>query len=256
MREWAVFKTDPFLRALITNGAKMKGTFKIVLLDFDRTLIDDSSALILGRKLGIEREVFEILRSKKPEYEKCREIASILSGLTTSDIEKLLSGVKLESDVISFVKKIKERKAIVGLISEAYDFVIRSIVQDLPLDFIRSPSLETKKGILTGKVKINENKLRTEWCIECPLCKRVALREILASHNLSLTEVIAIGDGVPDACLFIDVGFSIAVNPSAEIAAKKAHLVTNRDFNKIGDIVTHLLENVDEKSSTLSRFTL
>ncbi len=199
--------------------------YRMVVLDLDGTLISGRSILILSKHLKIENKVIKVLNLNIDERLKSKIIANLLKGVKVSELNGLFNDV-INSKWIEIIKHFRDRMMKVGVITITYDIIAVKILEDLNLDFIEAVPLKVRNGRIVGDIIIDDLIFETPWCIRCPKCKRVILNKISQSFNIKAEKnVITIGDGLPDACMFIDSALSIAINPKNNIVKNKAKII-------------------------------
>lgn len=214
--------------------------YRVVVLDLDGTLISGRSILILSDYLGVKNRIIEILNLNIEEKIKSKMIASLLKGIKISELNDPLKGL-ISSEWNDIIGYFRGKRMKVGVITISYDVIASKILEGLNLDFIDAVPLKVKNGVIVGDIVTSNLILETPWCIRCPRCKRISLNRISQSFNIKANEsVIAIGDGLPDACMFIDSALSIAINPKSNIVKEKAK-ITVENVNKLKMILKELV---------------
>lgn len=129
------------------------------------------------------------------------------------------------------------------MISIAYDVLIKSLVRDLPIDFIEAVPLKVKRGVIAGEIYLSNKRREVPWCLLCPRCKRVMIEEVFTKYKIKPSEVIHVGDGLTDACLSYDVGHLIIFNPYSNEAKKYAgKVIENRNIKELRNYILKLLK--------------
>ncbi|MEM1545120.1 MAG: HAD-IB family phosphatase [Candidatus Methanomethylicia archaeon] len=199
--------------------------YRMVVLDLDGTLISGRSIIILSKHLKIEDKVIKVLNLSIDERLKSKMIAELLKGVSILELNDLFKDL-INSKWIEVIKYFKDRKMKVGVITITYDVIAVKILENLNLDFIEAVPLKVRNGRIVGDIVINDLIFETPWCIKCPKCKRVSLNKISQNFNIrSEKDVITIGDGLPDACMFIDSALPIAINPKNNIVKDRAKII-------------------------------
>jgi len=197
----------------------------MAVLDLDGTLINGRSIIILSKHLEMENRVVEILNLNIDERQKSEMIASLLRGVEVSELSDIFKDV-IDGRWIEIIKYFKNKMIRVGVITITYDIIAFKILEDLNLDFIEAVPLKVENGKITGEIVVDDLILETPWCIKCPKCKRASLKRVSQSFNIEAhKDVITIGDGLPDACMFIDSALPITINPKNNIVKNKAKII-------------------------------
>lgn len=190
-----------------------------VFIDLDLTITENRAIDIVGRELGFEEKINHIFSSKKPEYIKSREIASLLKGVSIDLIKSIVyRNIKFKKNVDRFLKGLAERGYEISIVTLTYRQIAEAALEklydlyDLEKNLIKqiyAPILVVDpNNIVSGEIIVPpelRNRYKTPFCIECSLCKRFVVRKY------GFGRIVSIGDATPDACMFIDSQFSILV---------------------------------------------
>lgn len=143
---------------------------------------------------------------------------------------------------MKLLNKALERDYIIHIVSLTYrqftDTIIRKLRDLYSLDVSRLAShgpalIVDSNGVLTGEILFDTvHRVKTSFCIECSVCKRYIVR-VYGSGR-----IVSIGDARPDACMFVDSDYAIAVNSHSTrtIVRVNADFVARdleRDLDKI-----------------------
>jgi len=220
-----------------------------VFLDLDYTLTEERSIVLVGAKLGLDREIIRILESEKPEYIKSVEIARLLKGLRIDLIKKIVyENTVLKKGVDRFISELINEGYSINIVTLTYkqiaEMVLLKISEVLDKDLssikIYAPILETDlDNVVTGRLifDVSNQRLKTPFCIECSLCKRFIVKKF------RMGKVVSIGDARPDACMFLESDRSIVIkSPSNRyIVSLNADLVIE-DFSDLESIMRFIKE--------------
>ena len=92
----------------------------------------------------------------------------------------------------------------VALISGGFSFFTNYLKEKLRLDYVFSNELAIENGMTTGEIKgdiINAQR------------KGELIKEIAYLENISLDQIVAVGDGANDRFMLKNAGLAIAFNP-------------------------------------------
>ena len=168
----------------------------------------------------------------KIDYEEFmrRDIALWPNKTHISQIEKILSKVKLSSGTKEIIKNLRAKGyQRIGIISAGLDILTNKIGHELSLDYISANGLKVdKNGFLTGEGICRVDLLKKDRVL-IDLAKRT---------RVPLSNFIAIGDSKYDISMLKIAGFAIAFNPKDEEIKKVADVVVEgNDIRKILDYV-------------------
>jgi phosphoserine phosphatase len=144
--------------------------------------------------------------------ESLKRRVSKLKGLETVRMQEVLEKLPLTPGVEEFIKTIKTLGYKVALISGGFTFFADALKIKLGLDYSFANELEISDGKLTGDVKgtiVNANQ------------KALLVKLISQQENISLEQVVAIGDGANDLPMLATAGLGIAFH-AKDIVRKEA----------------------------------
>ncbi len=202
----------------------------LLVLDFDKTLTPVRSILFIAEKLGFREEIERIFSLDTSEREKSILIAKRLSGIRESTLRAIAAKLPLRPWVKHLLEWASSNGFYTAVVTLAYDVVVSSSLRGLPVSAIYAPRLKINNGIVSGVDTSSFTRIEeTPWCIRCGLCKRLIVKNLMNNLQVSRESVIAIGDGLPDACVFLETGYSIAIEPSKDLVARNASRTINGD---------------------------
>ncbi len=189
---------------------------RLIVFDMDSTLIQTEVIDELADLCGVGEEVRQIThRAMNGEIdfdESLRLRVSKLKGLDTARMQDVLEKLPLTQGVEEFIKTIKTLGYKVALISGGFTFFADALKIKLGLDYSFANELEIQDGKLTGHVTgtiVNANQ------------KAILVKLIAQQENISLEQVVAIGDGANDLPMLATAGLGIAFH-AKDVVRKKA----------------------------------
>ena len=189
---------------------------RLIVFDMDSTLIQAEVIDELAKAHGVGHEISEITeRAMNGELDFNESLiarVSKLKGLDASVMEDILSNLPLTPGVEDFLKTIKKLGYKVAVISGGFTFFAEALKEKLGLDYAFANELEIVDGKLTGNV------LGTIVNAEQ---KAILVNLIAQQENISLEQVVAIGDGANDLPMLSRAGLGIAFH-AKDIVKKKA----------------------------------
>lgn len=178
---------------------------RLIVFDMDSTLIQTEVIDELAELAGVGDEVKKIThRAMNGEIdfdESLKLRVSKLKGLETSKMQQILENLPLTPGVEEFIKTIKSLGYKVALISGGFNFFADALKIKLGLDYSFANELQIEDGKLTGHVTgtiVNANQ------------KAILVKLIAQQENISLEQVVAIGDGANDLPMLATAGLGIA----------------------------------------------
>lgn len=189
---------------------------RLIVFDMDSTLIQTEVIDELADLCGAGEEVRKIThRAMNGEIdfdESLRLRVSKLKGLDTRAMQDVLEKLPLTQGVEEFIKTIKSLGYKVALISGGFTFFADALKIQLGLDYSFANELEIQDGKLTGHVTgtiVNANQ------------KAILVKLIAQQENISLEQVVAIGDGANDLPMLATAGLGIAFH-AKDVVRKEA----------------------------------
>jgi phosphoserine phosphatase len=178
---------------------------RLIVFDMDSTLIQteviDELADLCGAGEEVRKVTHRAMNGEMDFDESLRQRVSKLKGLEVEKLQKVLENLPFTPGVEEFIKTIKTLGYKVALISGGFTFFADSLKTKLGLDYSFANVLEIKDGKLTGNVTgtiINANQ------------KALLVKLIAQQENISLEQVVAIGDGANDLPMLATAGLGIA----------------------------------------------
>lgn len=205
-------------RTILQNAGFLAKKHRLIVFDFDDTLVRGSSISHIFRSLGMEKRLLE-LRKKYyggaiSERELTQRIARSLRGVGVQELEGLASQVRMAPyarETLEYLKRMGYRLAIVSF---AFRRVINSAFPRGCFDFVVCPALHAKKDMLTGGVSIP--RFASDRHV---FSKGRAVRRLLSSLRIKPSEAIAVGNAKSDEEMFREVGISVAINPERNVVS-------------------------------------
>jgi len=192
---------------------------RLVVFDMDSTLIEAEVIDELAKEAGVGDEVAAItdaaMRGELDFKASFAERMKLLRGLDESVLAAVAGRLKLTEGAENLMSTLRLLGYRTAILSGGFDYFARHIQKQLGIDYIYANHLEVVDGQVTGRV-----------CGEVVDGQRKAqlLREIAASENVSLEQVIAVGDGANDLPMLSIAGLGIAfrAKPLVKATAKQS----------------------------------
>ena len=199
------------IRTILQKAGFLAQKHKLIILDFDNTLIAESSITALAEEFGFKkklaRERKNHYKGKITERELTRRIAAMLRGLSGRELREAsrkLRKRQFADETLVYLKRMGYKTAIV---SYAFRHVITSCFDPSLFDAIICPTLEERNGKITGKAEI-PNYLSESGRVYSKGNAAVALMRKFKSKP---AETIAVGDSESDQDMFAKVGLPVAI---------------------------------------------
>ena len=214
-----------------------KKMYKLLIFDIDGTIAQHiSSWQMIHERLAAWEEFAHKYQQKflegKIGYKRfCELDAACWKGMPEERISSLFKPVAYVKNARPCLKKLKDKGFKLAAVSTGLQYIADEIEKDLSFDFVLSNRLLSRKGILTGAVKINISHG----------AKGKLLKGIFKRFRVMPHEVIGVGDSAGDIPLLKGVGYSIAFNSSSEALSGIAdYSCKTADFKEIYNAITRI----------------
>lgn len=201
---------------------------KLIVFDMDSTLIQaeviDQMALVhgIGEKVKLITE--RAMNGELNFDQSLRERVALLKGLPSHELQNILKEIKLTPGVEDFMKKVKSLGYKTAIVSGGFRYFAESFQKRLGMDYAFANELEIENELLTGKVKgeiLNAQ-------------KKVEIMELIArKENLSLEQVVAVGDGANDLPMLARAGLGIAFHAKEKVRLEARHQMNHGPMTTI-----------------------
>ena len=192
---------------------------RLVVFDMDSTLIEAEVIDELAKRAGVGEQVMSItdraMRGELNFKDSFSERVALLKGLPASvleDIAHTLPVTEGAAHLISVLRRLGYRTAIV---SGGFTYFAKALQAQLGIDYVFANELDIENGVVTGRV--------TGDVVDGER-KAQLLRQLAQAEDISLQQVIAVGDGANDLQMLSIAGLGIAfrAKPLVQEAAEQS----------------------------------
>lgn len=201
---------------------------RMVAFDMDSTLIQVEVIDELAKAAGVGDQVAKIteeaMQGKLDFKESFAKRLSLLEGLDQSVLAQIAESLPLTEGaehLISTLKKIGYKTAI---ISGGFQFFGNHLQKKLGIDYVFANQLEIIDGKVTGKVS---------GTVVDAERKAEILRSLAEKEDISLEQVIAVGDGANDLPMLSIAGLGIAFHAKPLVKKNAKHSISNLGLDGI-----------------------
>lgn len=192
---------------------------RLVVFDMDSTLIEAEVIDELAREAGVGEEVAAIteaaMRGELDFNASFSKRLGLLQGLDASVLDAISARLKLTEGAELLISNLRRLGYKTAILSGGFDFFARRIQEQLGIDYVYANQLEIEGGKVTGRVtgEVVDGQRKAQL-----------LRDIAARENISLEQVIAVGDGANDLPMLSIAGLGIAfrAKPLVKANAKQS----------------------------------
>ena len=198
---------------------------KILICDMDSTIIKEESLDEIAEEAGIGDEIKNITKkAMKGELdfkEALLKRIKLLNNYPLENIFTLNPKIRINDGAKELVRKMKSKSCITVLISGGFSPSVSYIAKKIGFDYYHCNNFLYKKN--NGKIVLN-------GCVQNPILDKNSKLDItkcyLKNFNLTLNDVISVGDGANDVNLIKYSGIGISYK-GKQVLNKVANVVFN-----------------------------
>lgn len=192
---------------------------RLVVFDMDSTLIEAEVIDELAAEAGVGEQVSGIteaaMRGELDFKASFAKRMALLQGLDEAVLERVSARLRLTEGAELLMSTLRRLGYKTAILSGGFDYFARHIQQRLGIDYVYANQLDIVDGKVTGRV--------TGQVVDGQR-KAQLLRDIASRENISLEQVIAVGDGANDLPMLSIAGLGIAfrAKPLVKANAKQS----------------------------------
>ena len=194
---------------------------RLFAFDMDSTLIQGEVIDELAKLAGVAPQVVHItesaMRGEIEFQESFRRRVALLRGLPEQRVHQLLGQIPLVEGAEQLIATLKLLGYKTAILSGGFTFFARHLQQRLGIDYIYANDLDIVDGKVSGLVKTD--------IVDGPR-KAQLLRQIATHENISLDQVVAVGDGANDLPMLGIAGMGIAFRAKPIVRQTAGHAVS------------------------------
>lgn len=206
---------------------RMGHSDSLALFDMDGTLLKGRFVINLAQRTNKTEELGQLLDNPTiPAEERTTRIAALFSGVARSTFEEAARTMPLAPGAAETVVALRKLGYRVGIVSDSFRVATEIVRRRVFADFSIAHLMRFRHGIASGDVLLCPAMFHDNGCSQHKLCKQNALLHVCEQSGVPIERVLAVGDGIPDACMLRAAGLSVAYQPkSEELAAAANHVV-------------------------------
>lgn len=210
---------------------------RLVAFDMDSTLIDREVIDELAVEAGIGDQVAAItesaMRGELDFNQSFEKRMGLLKGLDEAALDRVYQRLQLNDGVEKLMAGLKKLGYKTAILSGGFTYFAERLQQRLGFDYVYANTLEIVDGVVTGRaIPPVVNGAR----------KAELLQEIAKQENLSMEQVIAIGDGANDLPMLSLAGLGVAFRAKPLVKQKARQSISTLGL----DAVLYLLGISDQ----------
>ena len=192
---------------------------RLVVFDMDSTLIEAEVIDELAKRAGVGEKVAEIteraMRGELDFQASFRERLGLLKGLSEDVLGEISDRLPITEGAAHLLQVLKKLGYRTAIVSGGFTYFAKVLQSKLGIDYVFANELAIRDGQVTGEV---------EGVIVDGERKAQLLRELAQQENISLQQVIAVGDGANDLPMLGIAGLGIAfrAKPLVKEAAEQS----------------------------------
>lgn len=185
----------------------------------DSTLIEAEVIDELAKAAGVGDKVAAVteaaMRGELDFKQSFEKRMNQLAGLDEAVLEEIAAKLKLTEGAEHLIATLHQLGYKTAILSGGFSYFGRYLQQKLGIDYVFANTLDIRDGKVTGRVvdEVIDGQRKAEL-----------LRELAAKENISLEQVIAVGDGANDLPMLSIAGLGIAfrAKPVVQASAKQS----------------------------------
>jgi phosphoserine phosphatase len=194
---------------------------RLFAFDMDSTLIEGEVIDELAKLAGVADEVVKVteaaMRGEIEFQESFRRRVGLLRGLREDRVRELLDTIPLVEGAEQLIGTLKMLGYKTAILSGGFNFFAQHLQTRLGIDYVFANDLDIVDGVVSGEVRspIVDGARKAEL-----------LREIARLENISLDQVVAVGDGANDLPMLGIAGMGIAFRAKPLVRQTASHAVS------------------------------
>jgi len=201
---------------------------RLVAFDMDSTLIQAEVIDELAKLHGVGEEVAAItaaaMRGELDFKQSLARRVGLLGGLREERLRDLVDSIQLAEGAERLISTLKGLGYKTAILSGGFEFFGRHLQARLGIDYVFANDLEIAQGALTGRLasEIVDGRKKAEL-----------LASIARKENISLDQVVAIGDGANDLPMLEIAGMGIAFHAKPHVRASASQAVSHLGLDSV-----------------------
>jgi len=178
---------------------------RLFAFDMDSTLIQGEVIDELAKMAGVGEQVAQIteaaMRGELNFDESFTRRVALLKGLAAERAYGLVNAIEMAEGAERLIKTLRMLGYKTAILSGGFTFFAKHLQERLEIDYVYANELEIADGVVTGRVVppiVNGER------------KAALLGEIAEREDISLEQVVAVGDGANDIPMLKVAGMGIA----------------------------------------------
>ncbi len=201
---------------------------KLALFDMDGVILNGRFIQSLAERTHKTKELAHFLdNNSMSAEERSQQIAKIFTGVPRADFEQTARTVPLMPGAVDTIIGLRKKGYHVGIVTDSFKIASEIVRRRVFADFSVAHLMRFRNGVASGEISFSQAMQHSQGCTKHLNCKKNVMLHLCDRLNISVDQVVVIGDGLNDICLLESVGKSIAFCPKADAVKVAAnHVVT------------------------------
>jgi phosphoserine phosphatase len=201
---------------------------RLFVFDMDSTLIQAEVIDELAKLHGVGDQVSAItasaMRGELDFKQSFTQRIALLRDLSADRLQNVLHSIPLADGAERLISTLRRLGYKTAILSGGFTFFGKHLQDRLGIDYVFANELEMRDGVVTGRVsaEIVDGKKKAE------LLEMIAQRE-----NISLDQVVAVGDGANDLPMLSLAGMGIAFHAKPLVRQSANHAVSHLGLDSL-----------------------
>jgi phosphoserine phosphatase len=203
-------------------------TRRLVCFDMDSTLIEAEVIDELAKAAGVGEQVVAIteaaMRGELDFKESFAQRLALLKGLDVAVLEQIAERLPVTEGAEHLLSTLRSLGYKTAILSGGFNYFGYYLQEKLGVDYVYANDLEVVDGRVTGRVcgDVVDGQRKAEL-----------LRELAAKENISLEQVVAVGDGANDLPMLSIAGLGIAFRAKPLVKAEAKQSISTLGLDAI-----------------------